>query len=66
MKFEDGILAITRKMTGKMLLLEEANSMLEFYDDNELSRQKIKRLHQYCHRYTQTKAVLAMQSEKTI
>ena len=44
MKFEDGILAITRKMTGKMLLLEEANSMLEFYDDNELSRQKIKKV----------------------
>lgn len=44
MKFEDGILAIPRKMTGKMLLLEEANSMLEFYDDNELSRQKIKKV----------------------
>ena len=40
MKFEYGILAIPRKMTGKMLLLEEANSMLEFYDDNELSRKK--------------------------
>ena len=38
MKFEDGILAIPRKMTGK------ANSMFEFYSDNELSRQKRKKV----------------------